>query len=237
MPITTTTTTTTTTDGATTTTTTTTTTSEAAAPEAGFAVRYEIRAEGSVAGKGIFAVEPIPRGALLWRYSPEVVVEHDEASLRARVASLPTAEERVDLLEHVYGWEGAVHEILDDGKYWNHSTAAAQNTGNHPDGSPPGDGVSSYALRDIAPGEELLVRSLPPCPPACCRALSGLVERGKGPPARPSPNSPVCPALLSPGLLRCGQDDYSSYDELAWFEALCAEHGASSCNTVGKAYQ
>ena len=168
MSTTTTTTTTTTSAGGatTTTTTTTTTTSEAAASPAaaGFAVRYEIRAEGSVAGKGIFAVDPIPRGALLWRYSPEVVVEHDEASLRARVASLPTAEERVDLLEHVYGWEGAVHEILDDGKYWNHSTAAAQNTGNHPDGSPPGDGVSSYALRDIAPGEELLVRA--PCTPA-----------------------------------------------------------------------
>ena len=64
-----------------------------------------------------------------------------------------------------------------------------------------------------------------------------MVERGKGPPARPSPNSPVCPTLLSPGLLRCAQDDYSSYDELAWFEALCAEHGASSCNTVGKTYQ
>ena len=44
-------------------------------------------------------------------------------------------------------------------------------------------------------------------------------------------------AVDRPGLLRCGQDDYSSYDELAWFEALCAEHGASSCNTVGKAYQ
>ena len=174
----------------------------AASPAAaGFAVRYEIRAEGSVAGKGIFAVDPIPRGALLWRYSPEVVVEHDEASLRARVASLPTVEERVDLLEHVYGWEGAVHEILDDGKYWNHSTAAAQNTGNHPDGSPPGDGVSSYALRDIAPGEELLVRA--PCPllPSAREPQAG--EEGKGPACSPVPKQPRLPCAAEPRAAAC----------------------------------
>ena len=47
--------------------------------------------------------------------------------------------------------EGAVQlEILDDAKIWNH--APEPNTGEHPTA---GDGVSSYALRDIASGEEL----------------------------------------------------------------------------------
>ena len=58
----------------------------------------------------------------------------------------------MDLLEHVYTWEGEVVEIIGDGKYWNHARTG-QNTGNHPDGK--GDGVSSYATRDLAAGEEL----------------------------------------------------------------------------------
>ena len=44
-------------------------------------------------------------------------------------------------------------EVIGDGKYENHSHVN-QNTGNHPDGL--GDGESSYALRDIEVGEELL---------------------------------------------------------------------------------
>jgi hypothetical protein len=44
--------------------------------------------------------------------------------------------------------------MLDDAKMWNH--AADPNTGNHPDEeSGAGDGMSSYARRDIAAGEEL----------------------------------------------------------------------------------
>lgn len=154
----------------------------------GFCVPYELKPSG-VAGLGIFAAQPIPRGTLIWKYDSAIVKEHDEASLVAALGALPSDAERVELLEHVYGWEGAIHEILDDGKFWNHSTAEhGQNTGDHPDGSPPGDSVSSYALCDIEAGSELL-------------------------------------------------DDYTSYDEIAWFEALCAQYGAASCNTVGKTYR
>ena len=81
----------------------------------------------------------------------ESVVEHDEVSLRARLSGLPAAE-AVELLEHIYTWDGKAIEILDDGSVWNHS--ASPNTGNHPDEGK-GDGVSSYALRDIEVGEEL----------------------------------------------------------------------------------
>ena len=116
-------------------------------------VPYEIR-ESPIAGRGIFATEPIACGTCVWRYAVgESVMEHDEKSLRERLSGLSSSEAR-DLLEHVYTWEGRVIEILDDAKVWNH--APDHNTGNHPnEGSGQGDGMSSYARRDIAAGEEL----------------------------------------------------------------------------------
>lgn len=116
---------------------------------------YELK-PSAIAGTGIFATAPIKRGALLWKYSPESIAEYDEESFRRRLQPLTPAE-RVELCEHVYCWEGNVVEILDDGKYWNHAKQKdGQNTGNHPDeAAGDGDGVSSYALRDIAAGEEL----------------------------------------------------------------------------------
>ena len=119
----------------------------------GFRVPYAVRTS-PIAGRGIFAEKRIRRGALIWQYVVgESVLEHDEASMRTRLRSL-SKKAAADLLEHVYVWEGSVIEILDDAKIWNHS--AEPNTGNHPDEARgAGDGVSSYALRDIAPGEEL----------------------------------------------------------------------------------
>lgn len=119
----------------------------------GFRVKYAIR-DSAIAGRGVFALEPIARGTLVWEYAiGQSVREHDEASLRARMRGLSSAA-RTDLLEHVYVWEGSVIEILDDAKVWNH--ASDPNTGEHPDAaSGAGDGMSSYALRHIAAGEEL----------------------------------------------------------------------------------
>lgn len=149
-------------------------------------VPYELK-PSSIAGTGLFATERIARGALLWLYSPSSVTEHDEPSLRAKLARL-SASEQVVLCEHVYTWQGKVIEIHDDSKFWNHaSLESGQNTGNHPDAElGEGDGMSSYALRDIEPGEEFL-------------------------------------------------DDYSSYDEIEWFEDICRHLGAKSCVAVGLA--
>ena len=151
-------------------------------------VPYELK-PSPIAGTGVFALAPIPRGTLLWKYSSESVIEHDEESLRARLLPLSEAQQ-VELCEHVYSWEGKVIEIIDDAKFWNHATTASgQNTGNHPDeAAGEGDGVSSYALRDIEVGEELT-------------------------------------------------DDYSTYDELPWYELICREVGAQSCVSVGRAFQ
>lgn len=114
-------------------------------------VPYELK-ESSIAGMGLFATEPLKRGMLLWKCDETSVCTHTAESLRAKLAAL-SKEDAKELLEHVYAWEGEVIEIIGDGKYWNHSTTA--NTGNHPDEGA-GDGISSYALRDIAVGEELL---------------------------------------------------------------------------------
>ena len=116
-------------------------------------VPYELK-QSPIAGLGIFATAPITRGTLLWKYDENSVKEYEEAALRARLALLSAAE-AVELCEHVFCWEGKVCEIVDDGKYWNHAKGSKQNTGNHPDGDAHGDGMSSYALRDIAAGEEL----------------------------------------------------------------------------------
>ena len=114
---------------------------------------YELK-DSPIAGLGLFATAPIARGALLWKYDATSVREYDEAAFKARIAPL-APEEALELCEHVFGWEGKVCEILDDGKFWDHAKGDRQNTGNHPDGDAHGDGLSSYALRDIAVGEEL----------------------------------------------------------------------------------
>jgi len=121
----------------------------------GFEVPYAI-GTSAIAGIGVFATTPLARGTLLWRADSRSQVVHTEATLRERLASLSSTE-AIELLEHVYCWEGEVLEVVGDGKYWNHSRTR-QNTGNHPDGDGEGrgDGVSSYALRDIEAGEELL---------------------------------------------------------------------------------
>ena len=147
---------------------------------------YELR-NSAIAGQGIFAKVAIARGTLVWRYEVGVSVsEHNETSLRARLEGM-SADEARDLLEHVYTWEGAVIEILDDAKVWNH--AADNNTGNHPDEAKgDGDGMSSYARRDIVAGEELT-------------------------------------------------DDYATFEDIPWYEAICVEHGATSCVVVGRAHR
>ncbi len=107
-------------------------------------------------GVGLFATTKLRRGQRLWRCDKTSTTNHDRHSLLQRLEPLSDRDKK-ELLEHLYTWDGKVVEILDDAKLWNHSRTN-QNTGNHPDGDGDGlgDGVSSYALRDIEAGEELL---------------------------------------------------------------------------------
>ena len=125
----------------------------------GFHVGYEVR--DSQYGKGLFATHDIPSGTLLWKYSsgalgaPGVNVASfaSEAEARARLEALGSPEARVFWMDHVYMFAGRLNEILDDGHFWNHSEAPCTGL------PPPGDDFcfeSSYAVRDIKAGEELL---------------------------------------------------------------------------------
>ena len=125
----------------------------------GFHIRYSVRE--SAYGKGLFADHFIPAGTLLWKYASgpkgatgvNVWSYTNEAETRARLAELEPAAAEF-FMDHVYAFEGKLNEILDDGHYWNHSETP--NTG-----LPPVNGggycvESTYAVRDIQPGEELL---------------------------------------------------------------------------------
>ena len=138
-------------------------------PSAGFHVQYEVKEVNSEMGLGLFATEDIPMGTLIWEYSrDERPLTLGETSLAAGVTgvtvgnvrcydSYEATKERLHQLspqdqkffmDHVYAYSGLLNEILDDGKYWNHSEEP--NTGCGPDPN------SSYALKDIKAGDQLL---------------------------------------------------------------------------------
>jgi SET domain-containing protein len=111
-------------------------------------VEYDLR-ESKIAGLGLFAKARIPKGTLLWKYSEKSVREFSNAEEVRATLKTRTHDEVIFFLEHAYCWDDKVNEILDDGRYWNHSKSP--NTGSLPE-----DEDSSFALRDIEAGEELL---------------------------------------------------------------------------------
>ena len=126
---------------------------------AGFHAPYEVK--DCEYGRGLFAAVDIPKGTLIWKYrggkpgTPGINVAqyHNEAEGLARLVELGTEEARLFWLDHVYGFNGSVNEILDEGKLWNHSEAPC--TGLPPKGDQY-DWESSYSIRDIKAGEQLL---------------------------------------------------------------------------------
>ena len=125
----------------------------------GFHIGY--RVGDSAFGKGLFATHFIPAGTLMWKYrcgprgAPGVNVWSyaNEAETRARLAELAPAEAEF-FMDHVYAFDGKLNEITDDGHYWNHSETP--NTGLPPRNAPGYCIESTYSVRDIQPGEELL---------------------------------------------------------------------------------
>merc|ERR1712192_14573 len=89
--------------------------------KAGFQVRYEVR-ETSI-GKGLFLLEPVAKGALIWRYreGENILCFRNEAETRKHLDSMASDADRKDFLEHAYHDGGALNFILDDGGLWNHS--------------------------------------------------------------------------------------------------------------------
>ena len=117
----------------------------------GFHVEYEVR-QSSLGGQGLFAMQQIPQHALIWKYvlNQNIREFRSEADVRAHLSSLPSRVAQCDWLSHVYAYAGAINEILDNGRLWNHSEDPNTCSGVG------GDWDSTFAKRDIAIGEELV---------------------------------------------------------------------------------
>jgi SET domain-containing protein len=97
-------------------------------------------------GLGLFAVEAVPVGTVVWRLDPGIDVILDDAT----VARLPSTA-RAQLGRYVYidPVRGARVLCADDARFFNH--AAPANCGDSPEEGPD----VTVALRDVAAGEEL----------------------------------------------------------------------------------
>ncbi len=99
--------------------------------------------ESPLQGKGIVAVEFIPKGTVTWQYDPGIDIAYDSAEIEAL-----GEEERVDLMRYLY-FDFKLNKFIlcsDDQKYINHS--GQPNIMSKPE--------QDVAARDIEPGEELV---------------------------------------------------------------------------------
>lgn len=127
----------------------------------GFNVQYEVKECDY--GLGLFAKQFIPRGSLIWKWRPGVNVNaySNIQEIQERLSAM-NKEEQDFFMGHVYLFDSYMNEILDDGCYWNHSETP--NTGVAPFSELQSaenctdqiDWCSTYAIRDIQPGEQLL---------------------------------------------------------------------------------
>lgn len=107
-------------------------------------IPYEIKE--TEYGNGLFATAIIPAGTLIWKYAKDINIrEYDGPAALSHLATMNFAECQ-RFLDLTYGQRGLLCEVLDDGKYMNHSTSPNCKT------RPGGD---TYSIRDIEAGEQL----------------------------------------------------------------------------------
>jgi hypothetical protein len=111
-------------------------------------VGYELRDAGEEIGLGIFVTARVLKGTLVWKYcAGENVNVYDEKSAIARLEKFATKKDCQYFLDLTYGLRGLLHEIIDEGRFMNHSlTPNCQTdkcTGH------------TYAVRDIETDEQL----------------------------------------------------------------------------------
>lgn len=117
----------------------------------GFHVKYEIKKSTEGRGNGLFATQFIPKDALIWKFVAGVnVKKYTEDEVLENLRALDDPAKEAFFLSHIYLYGGYANEILDDGCMWNHSDDPNTCSGYLDDWD------STYAARDIEPGEELL---------------------------------------------------------------------------------
>lgn len=100
----------------------------------------------TIHGIGLFAGEPIPKGTVVWRRSPDIDVLLEPEQLDRLHPASREQIEKYTYLDH------ALRKLVlcgDDARFFNHSEAP--NCHDFPDP----DGGTTVAARDIAAGEEL----------------------------------------------------------------------------------
>lgn len=116
--------------------------------QGGFVVPVEVKFIDSTIGHGVFAVDPIKQGTLLW--TPKCVTSHTIEEATAILNALSPMEKKVWLRQTFVLSADPLHicsNPTDPGRYMNHSFNA--NSGYASEEMP------SVALRDVAAGEEL----------------------------------------------------------------------------------
>jgi SET domain-containing protein len=105
--------------------------------------------ESAVHGLGLFADEFVPKGAVLWRFTPGF----DQKFTREQILSFPDS---LQVYLYKYSWRSKKSKLYcfsaDDGKFFNHSEKPNVLSEYRDDE----EEVVTVAIRDIQPGEEML---------------------------------------------------------------------------------
>ena len=103
-------------------------------------------------GVGIFFLQDIPKGSLVWKYDQDVnvLVLKNKKEVLAYIDSIKSEKDIKLILEYAYCWKGRVNVLLDHTNFVNHGEEGDANIGVDYDK----DVQSTYALRDIKKGEE-----------------------------------------------------------------------------------
>jgi len=118
----------------------------------GFQVRYKIDAVPDK-GWGIVLEQEVKKGEPVWAFKGEGKTHafHDEATVRAKLQVLaknPRSHESMRFfLNHIFGWDGRIIELIGDCRFMNHSSTPVIGTT---------DGETWVALRDLSRGEEIV---------------------------------------------------------------------------------
>lgn len=112
-----------------------------------FVVRTRV-APSPIAGLGVFAVEDIPKGAVVWRFEPPIDIAYTAEDV---AAMSPVMQELMSTYAYLHGRTGLYIYCGDNARFENHS-----DTPNTESFYPPGDPEGcDIAARDIKAGEEL----------------------------------------------------------------------------------
>lgn len=114
----------------------------------GFQYKVEIRTSAA-RGRGIYAMEFIPKSQLVWTLTPNNHLSFSEEELIAYIRDLPI-EKKKDILNHIYVWGNRAILCTDDAELVNHSS--------NPNlcESPHDNRMGCWSVNNIYPGDELL---------------------------------------------------------------------------------